>query len=58
MKVLVNVSVISEKYRGMGFFTVSILTKIIEREDIELILVSCGEVEVNFKKKLIKKISI
>ena len=39
----------------MGFFTVSILTKIIEREDIELILVSCGEVEVNFKKKIDKK---
>ena len=58
MKVMINISSITQKHRGMGVFTKRILLKILEDNTFEFILVSCCNVDCDFLKKIRKKNNI
>jgi hypothetical protein len=53
-RILINISVISNNYRGMGHFTKLILLELLKKEkDFELILVSANDIDRNLKNIII-----
>lgn len=53
MKVLINVSVISKNYRGMGFFAKNLIVELIENRRYEYIFVSGNDIDESLHKLII-----